>query len=69
MHRSRASAILSVPGWPKWKSWVKALEKDKNVSEDKSKKAHQDVQKLTDNMVKAIDEAGSKREKEILEIG
>ncbi len=48
---------------------VKALEKNKLVSEDDSKKSHQDVQKLTDAMIKAINEAGLIKEKEILEIG
>ncbi len=48
---------------------VKTLEKDKSISEDESKKAHQDIQKLTDNMIKAVDEAGSKKEADVLEIG
>ena len=48
---------------------VKTLEKNKTVSEDESKKSHQDVQKLTDSMIQAINEAGAKKEKEILEIG
>lgn len=48
---------------------VKTLERNKAVSEDESKKSHQDVQKLTDSMVQAINEAGAKKEKEILEIG
>ncbi len=48
---------------------VKALEKNKTVSEDESKKSHQDVQKLTDAMIKTINAAGAKKEKEILEIG
>lgn len=48
---------------------VKTLEKNKAVSEDESKKSHQDVQKLTDSMIQSINEAGAKKEKEILEIG
>lgn len=48
---------------------VKSLEKNKTVSEDESKKSHQDVQKLTDSMIQAVNEAGAKKEKEILEIG
>lgn len=48
---------------------VKALEKNKTVSEDESKKSHQDVQKLTDSMIQSVNEAGAKKEKEILEIG
>lgn len=48
---------------------VKTLEKNKTVSEDESKKSHQDVQKLTDSMIQAVNEAGAKKEKEILEIG
>ena len=48
---------------------IKALEKEKIISEDESKKAQQDVQKLTDNMIKAVDEAGSKKEVDVLAIG
>ncbi len=48
---------------------VKILEKNKTISEDDSQKSHQDVQKLTDSVIKTINEAGSKKEKEILEIG
>lgn len=48
---------------------VKTLEKNKTVSEDESKKSHQDVQKLTDSMIQTVNEAGAKKEKEILEIG
>lgn len=68
--RARNGALLLISLVPnKLRGDLHASEKDKAVSEDKRKKAHQDLQKLTDNMVTAIDEAGSKREKEILEIG
>lgn len=48
---------------------IKSLEKNKTISKDGGQDAHQDVQKLTDTMVEAINTAGSKKEKEILEIG
>lgn len=47
---------------------VKKLEKDKQVSEDESKKAHDDTQKVTDKYVALIDEVLAKKEKEIMEV-
>jgi ribosome recycling factor len=45
---------------------LKADEKKSEISEDERKRAEGDVQKLTDEMVKAIDEATAHKEKEIL---
>ena len=45
---------------------LKLDEKKHEISEDERKRAEQDVQKLTDEMVKGIDEATAHKEKEIL---
>lgn len=47
---------------------VKALEKNKECSEDESKKALDDAQKLTDSYIKRIDEVLSQKEKEVMEV-
>ncbi|MFQ5847466.1 MAG: ribosome recycling factor [Candidatus Methylomirabilales bacterium] len=46
---------------------LKALEKQKQISEDDLKKATESVQKLTDKYIKEIETAVSNKEKEILE--
>jgi len=48
---------------------LKKLEKDKTISEDEGRGAHDDIQKLTDATVKSLDEAAASKEKEIMEIG
>jgi len=47
---------------------LKAMEKDKEISEDEKKKGEADVQKLTDDFVKQADAAATAKEKDILEI-
>jgi ribosome recycling factor len=47
---------------------VKKLLKDKKITEDDDKKAHDDIQKLTDGYMDKIDQASKTKEKEILEI-
>ncbi|BDQ35368.1 ribosome recycling factor [Pseudodesulfovibrio portus] len=47
---------------------LKAMEKDKDISEDEKKKGESDVQKLTDDFVKQSDSVLAEKEKEILEI-
>ena len=47
---------------------VKSLEKEKKISKDDEKRAHDQIQKLTDQNIKLIDELAKKKEKEILEI-
>jgi len=47
---------------------IKRLEKEKEISEDESKKAHDDVQKLTDEHVAKIDEALKSKEADILKV-
>ena len=47
---------------------VKKLSKDKKITEDDDKKAHDEIQKLTDAYMDKIDAAVKTKEKEILEI-
>jgi ribosome recycling factor len=47
---------------------VKKLLKDKKITEDDDKKAHDEIQKLTDSYMAKIDQAAKTKEKEILEI-
>lgn len=47
---------------------VKKLEKDKLVTEDEAKKAYDEIQKITDNGVKKIDDLVKDKEAEILKI-
>jgi ribosome recycling factor len=47
---------------------VKKLLKDKKISEDEEKRAHDEIQKLTDGHMQKLDAAAKVKEKEILEI-
>src|SRR5271169_1581745 len=47
---------------------VKKLLKDKRVTEDEEKRAHDEIQKLTDGYMQRIDQASKTKEKEIMEI-
>jgi ribosome recycling factor len=47
---------------------VKKLLKDKKITEDEEKRAHDEIQKLTDGYMQKIDQASKTKEKEILEI-
>ena len=47
---------------------VKKALKDKLVSEDEAKKAEADIQKVTDDMIKKIDQSTDEKEKSILTI-
>jgi len=46
---------------------VKKLLKDKIVSEDEDRRAHEEIQKLTDGSIQRLDSAVKAKEKEILE--
>src|ERR1700744_597333 len=46
----------------------KKLLKDKKITEDEDKKAHDDIQKMTDGYIAKIDAASKAKEKDILEI-
>jgi ribosome recycling factor len=47
---------------------VKKLLKDKKITEDEDKRAHDEIQKMTDGYMQKIDSAVKSKEKEILEI-
>ena len=47
---------------------VKDLEKDKNISIDESKRFQEDIQKLTDNSIKEIENLTISKESEILKV-
>jgi ribosome recycling factor len=47
---------------------VKKLTKDKKINEDDDRRAHDEMQKLTDSTMLKIDQAAKTKEKEILEI-
>lgn len=47
---------------------VKKAEKDKELSEDNAKDAHDDIQKLTDDHVKEIDTLLQAKEKDLMEV-
>ncbi|MCC8364755.1 MULTISPECIES: ribosome recycling factor [Xenorhabdus] len=46
---------------------VKALLKDKEISEDEERRSQDDIQKLTDTFIKKIDEALANKETELME--
>jgi ribosome recycling factor len=47
---------------------LKKLLKDKVISEDDDRRAHDEVQKLTDGFITKVDQAAKAKEKEILEL-
>jgi ribosome recycling factor len=47
---------------------VKHLLKDKKITEDEDRKAHDDVQKMTDDCIKKIDDLGKAKEKDLLHV-
>ena len=47
---------------------VKKLKKDNSISEDEEKRFENEVQKMTDESIKKIDEALSNKEKDILQV-
>ena len=47
---------------------IKKLSKDKKITEDDDKKAHDEIQKVTDGYMDKIDQASKAKEKEIMEI-
>jgi ribosome recycling factor len=47
---------------------VKKLLKDKTITEDEDRRAHDEIQKMTDSYMQKLDQAAKAKEKEILEI-
>jgi len=48
--------------------YIKRLTKDKKISTDEDRRAHDETQKLTDAYMKRLDEAAKAKEREILDI-
>ncbi|HDL3795495.1 TPA: ribosome recycling factor, partial [Mannheimia haemolytica] len=46
---------------------IKALLKDKEISENEQHKAEEDIQKITDTFIKKVDEVLAAKEKELLD--
>ncbi|MFH1639414.1 MAG: ribosome recycling factor [Chloroflexota bacterium] len=49
-------------------SELKSLEKNKELSQDESKRAQEQLQKLTDKMIEELEEIGKDKETELLEV-
>ena len=47
---------------------LKALEKSKEITEDESKGAQENIQKLTDKFIAEVDKLVDNKEKEIMEV-
>lgn len=47
---------------------VKKLLKDKKITEDDDRRAHDEIQKMTDGIMQKLDQAAKAKEKEIMEI-
>ncbi|BAF70997.1 ribosome recycling factor [Sulfurovum sp. NBC37-1] len=47
---------------------IKKLEKDKEISEDESKRAHDEIQKITDDHIGMVDELFKAKEADILKV-
>ncbi len=47
---------------------VKKLLKDKKITEDDDRRAHEEIQKMTDSFMQKLEQAAKNKEKEILEI-
>jgi ribosome recycling factor len=47
---------------------VKKLLKDKKITEDDDRRAHDEIQKMTDGVMQKLDQAAKTKEKEIMEI-
>jgi ribosome recycling factor len=48
---------------------IKKALKDKKISEDEERRAHDEIQKLTDEEIKKMEEMSKTKEKEILQVG
>ena len=46
----------------------RTLEKDKDISQDESRKAQEDLQKVTDTFIAKMDGLKSDKEKEVMEV-
>jgi ribosome recycling factor len=47
---------------------VKELLKEKEITEDDDRRAHEDIQQLTDKHIEAVDKQVTEKEQELLEV-
>ena len=47
---------------------LKKLKKDSTITEDEERKGHEDIQKMTDDFIKKIEETLSHKEKDVMEV-
>ena len=47
---------------------LKALQKDKEISEDDERRASEEIQKITDTWIKKVDEVLADKEKELMAV-
>ena len=47
---------------------MKALEKEKEITEDESKRAHDQVQKITDEAIAEVDKLVKEKEQELMKV-
>ena len=47
---------------------MKKLEKEKHISEDETKRAIEEIQKITDSYIKKVDDVVAHKEKEVMEV-
>lgn len=47
---------------------LRDMEKEKNLSQDESRRAQQKLQELTDSFIQIIDDQGARKEKEVMEV-
>lgn len=47
---------------------IKVLKKDSKITEDDERKGHEAIQKITDEMMKSIDDALAHKEKDVMEV-
>jgi len=64
----KVAVLLSVTSVVDANGDLKALLKDKEISEDEDRRAQDEIQKLTDIAVKNVDEVLATKEKELMEV-
>ena len=47
---------------------IKAMKKKSEITEDEQKTAEKDLQKVTDDYIKKVDDMAAKKEKELMEL-
>ncbi len=47
---------------------IRSLEKNKDISQDESRRAQDQIQKITDSYINEVDLLGAEKEKEVMEV-